>query len=86
MKDISRIKELEKGIQKMRALYFSQITHELRTPLTSIIPIVENLKSYVQQERGKYFLKIIRNSVHHLENIVSDILDMSRIENGKFEI
>lgn len=73
-------------MQKVRNMYFSQITHELRTPLVSIIPITEQLKSYVCEERGKYLLKIVSNSVHHLSNIVNDILDMARIENGKFEI
>ena len=31
-------------------------------------------------------LKIAKNSVAHLQNLVNDILDMSRIENGKFEV
>lgn len=73
-------------MQEVRNLYFSQITHELRTPLVSILPIIESLPKYVEDERGKIMLKIVRNSAHHLSNLVNDILDMSRIENGKFEI
>lgn len=73
-------------MQNMKNLYFSQITHELRTPLASSIPILDNLKNYIHEERGQYLLKIIKNSTHHLANLVNDILDIARIENGKFEI
>lgn len=86
IKDISKIKKLELEMQNVRNLYFSQITHELRTPLVSIMPIIENLKPYISDSRGADLLKVVRNSAHHLSNIVNDILDMSRIENGKFEI
>ena len=69
---------------KLRALYFSQITHELRTPLLSILALVDKVKPYVQNEKGQKYLKIIKSSTIHLENLVNDVLDMSRIENGKF--
>ena len=48
--------------------------------------MIENLKSYVIEGRGQTLLKIINNSAIHLQNVVNDVLDMSRIENGKFEI
>ena len=32
------------------------------------------------------YLKIVQNSSTHLENVIEDALDVSRIENGKFEI
>jgi signal transduction histidine kinase len=37
-------------------------------------------------ERVKNFLKIILNSALHLQNVIEDALDMSRIENNKFTI
>jgi signal transduction histidine kinase len=37
-------------------------------------------------ERVKNFLKIILNSSLHLQNVIEDALDMSRIENNKFTI
>jgi len=37
-------------------------------------------------DRVENYLKIVLNSSLHLENIIEDALDMSRIENGKFEI
>jgi signal transduction histidine kinase len=85
--DITRIKELEEISQKMRAMFFSSIAHELRTPLNSIIPMIQmilnNFLSSID-ERVANFLKIILNSALHLQNVIEDALDMSRIENNKF--
>ena len=84
--DITRIKELEQYNQKIRSLYFSSIAHELRTPLNSILPMSENLKQYINDDQGHNILRIIINSTIHLSLIIEDALDMSRIENNKFEI
>jgi signal transduction histidine kinase len=84
--DISRIKELENYTYKVRSMYFSSIAHELRTPLNSIIPLGTRLKNHVSSETGHKYLKIIMNSALHLSNLIEDALDMSRIENNKFEV
>ena len=73
----------------MRAMFFSSIAHELRTPLNSIIPMVRmiltNFLSSIDS-RVKNYLNIILNSSLHLQNVIEDALDMSRIENNKFVI
>ena len=73
----------------MRAMFFSSIAHELRTPLNSIIPMIKMILSNFQtsiDERVINYLKIILNSSMHLQNVIEDALDMSRIENNKFTI
>jgi signal transduction histidine kinase len=73
----------------MRAMFFSSIAHELRTPLNSIIPMIKMILSNFQtsiDERVENYLKIILNSSMHLQNVIEDALDMSRIENNKFTI
>jgi signal transduction histidine kinase len=78
--NITRIKELEKNQNKMRGMFFSSMAHELRTPLNSIIPMCSALERYVQNsERGLEILKIIKNSSIHLQNLIEDSLDLSRI-------
>ena len=64
----------------------ASIAHELRTPLNTMIPMSLNLKQYITSERGLLLLKIIINSSIHLQHVVEDALDLSRIENNKFEI
>lgn len=68
-------------------MFFSSIAHELRTPLNSILPISKQLlEKYKDDNQAAFYLEIIINSSHHLENVIEDALDMSRIENNKFEI
>ncbi len=70
-------------------MFFSSIAHELRTPLNSIIPMIKmiltNFLSSIDS-RVKNYLQIILNSSLHLQNVIEDALDMSRIENNKFQI
>ena len=73
----------------MKSMYFSSVAHELRTPLNAIIPIIRMILTNFRQsidDRVENYLKIVLNSSLHLENVIEDALDMSRIENGKFEI
>lgn len=84
--DISVMQELIKKMKKLRSLYFSQITHELKTPLISIFPLLQKLREYIKEERGRTILKIVQNSATHLQNVINDILDMTRIEHGNFQI
>ncbi|TNV85569.1 hypothetical protein FGO68_gene3449 [Halteria grandinella] len=88
--DITRIKEFEQQSEKMRSIFFSSVAHELRTPLNSIIPIIQMIlssqESFQLNGRMKGFLEIISNSANHLQNVIEDALDMSRIENKKFSI
>lgn len=91
--DITRIKEIElqnKG-QKMRDTFFSSVAHELRTPLNSIIPIVRLIllvltTGVISAEMIERNLKVVLNSALHLESLVEDALDLSRIENNKFTL
>lgn len=91
--DITRIIELEKLNKAMRAQFFASIAHELRTPLNSMIPILQIvlkmlLKGDLNLDVAKLLrlVKIVHNSSQHLEHVIDDALDMSRLENNKFEI
>lgn len=80
------MKKLEKISSQLRSLFFSSVAHELRTPLNSIIPLSQRLNKYITDDKGKEILQIIQNSSIHLQNVIEDALDMSRIENNKFSI
>ena len=82
---------MESQARKMRSKFFSSCAHELRTPLNSILPILLIVIQMLMS--GNFdinlvikYLKIMQNSSTHLENVIEDALDISRIENGKFEI
>ena len=79
----------EREIDRMKSEFISMAAHELRTPLTSIKGYSEILLSrdnLNQSDRTK-FLTYIQDQSEVLSKIISDLLDISRIESGKgFEL
>jgi len=68
--------------------FLANMSHELRTPLNGILGFTENMLEGVYGElfeRQKYALQFVQTSGEHLLELINDILDISRIEAGKFE-
>lgn len=78
----------QSNIAKSR--FLANMSHELRTPLNAIIGFSDILKSGMitadDTERQTEYQDIINESAHHLLHVLNDILDMSKIEAGKYEI
>lgn len=70
--------------------FLANISHELRTPLNAILGFSELLNSplavsFDDAKRIEY-IDLIHDSARHLLNLLNSILDMSKIENGMYEI
>lgn len=86
IKDLTSYKELEVAntVNKYKSTLLSSTSHELRNPLNgtnrflplAIIGMLEVLENNVSEE-GKYFLKVAKNSSHHLLILINDILVLS---------
>jgi cell cycle sensor histidine kinase DivJ len=73
----------------VKSEFLANMSHELRTPLNAIIGFsdVMNQKLFgALPDRYEEYALLIHESGHHLLNLVSDILDLAKIEAGKFEI
>lgn len=80
--------ELEK-INDAKSQFLSVVSHELRTPLTSIIAYAELLERNIKgnlNEKEVTQAKIINKSAMHLKFLISDLLDVSRIESGNLSL
>ncbi|MDR0831471.1 MAG: response regulator [Bacillales bacterium] len=66
--------------------FLSNMSHEIRTPLNAIIGMTNIAKSTGTLEKKDYCLGKIDAASTHLLGVINDILDMSKIEAGKFEI
>ena len=80
-------KESEK-LEQMRKDYISNISHELRTPVTVIRGSLETLCDKIVTEPEKisaYYKEMLAESVH-LERMVNDLLELSRLQNPDYTI
>jgi signal transduction histidine kinase len=75
--------------ERFKAVFFSNISHELRTPLTSIIGYSETLLAQTAGEltpSQREAVTNIQNSGTMLVDIISNLLDLSKIRAGKMEL
>ncbi len=72
---------------RIKSAFLANMSHELRTPLNAIIGFCEILlEDAAQSGDAALDLQKIRNSADHLLAIISDVLDLSKIEAGKMDI
>jgi cell cycle sensor histidine kinase DivJ len=78
------------GANRAKTQFLASMSHELRTPLNAIIGFSEILNrelfGALGEVRYRDYARLIHESGEHLLNVVNDILDMSKIEAGKFKI
>jgi signal transduction histidine kinase/CheY-like chemotaxis protein len=78
-------KELQTA-SRAKSNFLANMSHEIRTPLNAITGMTTIGKSADNLERKDYAFNKIDTSSKHLLNVINDILDMSKIEAGKFEL
>ncbi len=75
---------------RAKSAFLARISHEVRTPLTAIIGFSQILKLQhrpgQEKTREQEYAEIIHESSQHLLALVNDLLDLSKIESGGFEI
>lgn len=67
----------------------AEVSHELRTPLTHILGFSEMIERQVFGEIGPRYVEyagLIRRSGNHLLSLVNDLLDLSKLEAGRYEV
>jgi signal transduction histidine kinase/CheY-like chemotaxis protein len=77
---------IEKSLE-FRTQFLANMSHEIRTPLNGIVGMVDYLVGMegINTEVSEY-LNIVKASSGQLLNVVNDILNLSRLESGKFEL
>lgn len=71
------------SLEKMRNSFLASVSHDLRTPMTTIAGFIDGIMSgAIPPEKQEYYLQIISSEIHRLSRLVSQILDVSRLESG----
>ena len=93
--DISTLKDAEAKLMafqvaeqanKAKSNFLSRMSHEMRTPMNAIIGMATIAESTDDNAKLKYCLSMVGNSAKHLLALINDVLDMSKIEAGKFDM
>lgn len=85
---INHLSQTLERYQTNRNEFFSNITHELKTPLTYVKGYANAVRHemYQSEEEKQEFLEIIENEADHISNLMDDLTDLSKIEEGKIDL
>lgn len=80
--------EKEKELSELKSRFWSMAAHEIRSPMTSILScaqLLEHENHNLTEERRREFLYIIQQSVRTMDQLLSDLLAIGRVEGGSLK-
>ena len=80
--EAEKLKELD----QLKSQFFTNISHEFRTPLTLVIGQINNVLSAISENKLKEKLSVARRNANRLLTLVSQLLDLAKIESGGMKL
>ena len=75
-----------KEASRAKSNFLSNMSHEMRTPMNAIIGMTQIGRMAKEPEKKDYAFEKIQGASDHLLGVINDVLDMSKIESGKFDL
>ena len=73
--------------EKLKAAFLANMSHEIRTPLTAILGFSDLMhRSFNSEQKRKFYMGMISKNSKTLLGLIDDILDLSKIEIGEFQL
>lgn len=75
------------NLENMRSSFVANVSHELRTPMTTISGFIEGiLDGTISKDEQDKYLKIALDETKRLSRLVNDLLSISKMEGGEFQL
>lgn len=85
LEELEKAKALAEESSKAKEIFLANMSHEIRTPLNAVLGMTHLLLATEPTKEQEEYLEAIRSSSDILLNIISGILDLSKIEAGKLD-
>ena len=83
---LTEARDAAESANRSKSAFLANMSHEIRTPLNGVIGVVDTLARTRLDEAQKEMVEVVRSSAETLERLLSDVLDLARVESGRIEI
>jgi len=84
--DLSIAKDAADAASRAKSAFLSNMSHELRTPLHGILGLGNILKGKINDQHSRLLVAKLLTTASHMNDVVNNVLDLARIEAGRFVI
>jgi len=86
-KELTAAKEKAEESDRLKTAFLNNISHEIRTPMNGIVGFLDLLQQPgIKEEERKKYIGIVNSCTKQLSSMVSDFIDISKIETGSLEL